>query len=140
MSSFPDHLEGDSLILQEIGKWASIIWSFRPLAQMELHLILSALFPIVIGAHASLKRPPSAGPPETDEEDNVDGLDAVVDEPLNAGLTPSDAILFPVTAGLMLGGLYYAIVYLGKVDLVNMLMNGYLSSKSVYVEDLEHIR
>lgn len=130
MASFLDQLEGDSPILQSIGKWMYTINSFRPLAQMELHLILSALFPIIIGAHASLKRPPSAGPPEKDEVNETDDLDAVADEPINAGLTPSDAILFPVTAGLTLGGLYYAIVYLKRADLVNLIMNGYLSSKS----------
>lgn len=50
-------------------------------------------------------------------------------EELIPGLTPSDAIIFPVTAGLTLGGLYFVIVWLKKADLVNIVMNAYLSGR-----------
>jgi minor histocompatibility antigen H13 len=100
--------------------------------QMEIHLILSALFPIIIGSHASLKRPSSAAPPENEDSDESEDseLEDKVDQPLNAGLTPSDAIIFPITAGLTLGGLYFVIVWMDKADLVNTIMNAYLSGRS----------
>lgn len=130
LNSFLDSLQGDSPTLQNIGKYAYILSTYRPMVQMEIHLILSALFPIIIGSHASLKRPPSAAPPLISEDDEDDELgDAVKEEKgeLIPGLTPSDAIIFPITAGLTLGGLYFVIVWLKKADLVNIVMNAYLS-------------
>jgi minor histocompatibility antigen H13 len=136
-SSLLETLPGDSPLLQSIGKWGYIVSTYFPIIQMEIHLILSALFPIIIGAHASLKRPPSSAPPESDDDDREedDELEGAVKEEFNAGLTPSDAIIFPITAGLTLGGLYFVIVWLKRADLVNVIMNGYLSSKQVFISE-----
>lgn len=137
LNSFLDSLQGDSPTLQNIGKYAYILSTYRPMVQMEIHLILSALFPIIIGSHASLKRPPSAAPPLISEDDEDDELgDAVKEEKgeLIPGLTPSDAIIFPITAGLTLGGLYFVIVWLKKADLVNIVMNAYLSGRWIPLE------
>jgi minor histocompatibility antigen H13 len=124
--------QGGAPFLQQLGKWAAVIYTYRPMIQMEIHLILSALFPIIIGSHASLKRPSSAAPPENEDSDESEDseLEDKVDQPLNAGLTPSDAIIFPITAGLTLGGLYFVIVWMDKADLVNTIMNAYLSGRS----------
>lgn len=98
---------------------------------MYIHLILAAVFPIYIGAHASLRRPPSAAVPkkktaaekakswEEDEEEEVH----------IEGLTPSDAVLFPVMAGITLAVLYGIIKWLNDPRLLNKILNVYFSGK-----------
>ncbi|KAK6442094.1 hypothetical protein LTR95_001681 [Oleoguttula sp. CCFEE 5521] len=86
----------------------------RPMIPMYIHLLASALFPIVTGAHASLSRPSTAAKPAKDHIDDED--DDEDDTPTQMeGLSPRDAIVFPVTAGLVLAGLYWAIKRVGKI-------------------------
>ncbi len=103
----------------------------RPMLPMYTHLILSALFPIYTGAHASLSRPSSAAKPdkkakttddEDDEEDKVQKME---------GLSNSDAIVLPITAGITLAGLYFLIMKYGA-DLINLIMGYYFAGVGVY--------
>lgn len=104
----------------------AFIWRVMSL---DLRIILSALFIIYVGAHASLRRPPSAAPatktrtgkPRKKEED----------ENLTQGLLPSDAILFPIMAGIVLVGLYYLIQWLQDPAILNKIMNYYISFASL---------
>jgi minor histocompatibility antigen H13 len=43
------------------------------------------------------------------------------------GMTPSDAILFPILAGATLGGLYLVIKWLDDPKLLNKILNVYFS-------------
>ncbi|CZT08105.1 hypothetical protein WAI453_002257 [Rhynchosporium graminicola] len=121
--------EGDSPVLQTIGKWAYQISANRELIKMYIHLILAAVFPIYIGAHASLRRPPSAAIPKkkTKDEDGEEEEEIKIE-----GMTPSDAIMFPVLAGITLGGLYALIKWMDDPKLLNKILNVYFSVLGVF--------
>jgi minor histocompatibility antigen H13 len=81
-------------ILQAAGYHAAILQRLLP---MYLHLILSAIFPIYTGGHASLTRPLSAtksskkkkrrGEDQDDDEENEHKME---------GFSPMDAVVLPV--------------------------------------------
>lgn len=125
--------DGDSPALQFIGRWGYKIYQERQTVEeymMYIHLILAAVFPIFIAAHSSLQQPPSAAKPTSDEaEDEDDELNV---QPIVEGLTPSDAIMFPVTAAFVLGGLYFFIKWMGDAKLLNRIMTVYFSGKSSF--------
>jgi minor histocompatibility antigen H13 len=107
------------------------LWAERDAVLMHIHLILAAMFPIYIGSHASLRRPPSAAAPmksKTEDEDD----DEIVVEPTVEVLTPSDAIMFPVLAGITLGGLYLLIKWLKDPALLNKILGWYFSALGVF--------
>ncbi|KAH6710975.1 peptidase A22B, signal peptide peptidase, partial [Leptodontidium sp. MPI-SDFR-AT-0119] len=115
-------------VLQFIGKWCYIIYTKRELIQMYIHLILAAVFPIYIGAHASLRRPPSAAvPKKSKDEDGDDEEEAKIE-----GMTPSDAIVFPILAGITLGGLYAVIKWMDDPKLLNKILNVYFSGLGIF--------
>ncbi|KAM0670415.1 hypothetical protein ACQRIT_007716 [Beauveria bassiana] len=94
---------------------------------LEAKLVLSAAGIIYVGAHAALRRPPSAALPKdkkarrkTEEEDK-----------LSQGLEMSDAILFPVMAGIVLMGLYYLIQWLNDPAIISKILRWYMSIVSV---------
>lgn len=101
---------------------------------MHLHLLLAALFPIYIGSHAALRRPPSARAPK--KKKAIDGEDSEDDEievdPVIEGLRPSDAIVFPVLAGITLGGLYLVIKWLNDPAILNKILTWYFSGLGVF--------
>lgn len=108
----------------------------RPLIPMYLHLIVSALFPIYTGAHASLSRPSSAAKPAkkerkaSDAADDDDDNDEDVVQKME-GLSPKDALIFPVTAGIVLAGLYFLIKRYGA-DMINLILGWYFSGVGVF--------
>jgi minor histocompatibility antigen H13 len=129
LDRFFDLFQGDSLVLQFIGKWGAKVHEDREFLKMHIHLVLSALFPIYIGSHASIRRPPSAATPKkSDTEDEDDEIEV---EPLLEGLTPSDAIMFPVIAGIVLAGLYFIIKWLEDPAILNKILNYYFSALGV---------
>ncbi len=101
----------------------------RPFLPTYLHLLASALFPIYVGAHASLSIPASAAPPTKKERQaHDDGF--ADDEPEVAaekveGLTPKDAILFPLLAGFTLSSLYFIIKWLEDPSMLNKILSYY---------------
>ena len=105
----------------------------RPMIPMYTHLVLSALFPIYTGAHASLSRPASAsklhkkdkGADAEDEDEDEDKVQKM------EGLSNSDAIVLPVTAGVTLAALYFLIMRYGA-DLINLIMGYYFAGVGVY--------
>lgn len=94
---------------------------------LELKLVLSALGIIYVGAHAALRRPPSAAPPKAKRN----GQKAEKEEHFSQGLELSDAIMFPLMAGIMLVGLYYLIQYLQDPEILNKILRWYLSTMSI---------
>ncbi|KAL4973335.1 signal peptide peptidase-domain-containing protein [Aspergillus desertorum] len=110
----------------------------KPLLPTYGHVILSALFPLYIGAHASLSRPSSAAkPPKPSDKDALKSDDEEEDEEHQnddqkmEGLAPSDALVFPLTAGATLGGLYLVIKYAGA-DLLNRILGFYFSQMGIF--------
>ncbi|KAI9163252.1 Intramembrane protease 2 [Paramyrothecium foliicola] len=94
---------------------------------LELKLVGSALGIIYLGAHASLRRPPSATPRKSKRP----GQKSDDDTQFSQGLEPSDAILFPLLAGALLVGLYYLIQWLKDPAILNKILRWYMSSMSI---------
>ncbi|KAI1001850.1 hypothetical protein K3495_g6355 [Podosphaera aphanis] len=120
--------------VQSTSTWMNMTRQDLQKLFMYTHIIISALFPIFIGAHASLRCPPSARPSRkrrASDTDDVDELDHVVDDVVQ-GLQPSDAIVFPVLAGMTLGGLYLLIKWLDDPALLNRIFNWYFSSIGIF--------
>ncbi|KAK3940590.1 Intramembrane protease 2 [Diplogelasinospora grovesii] len=92
---------------------------------IEALVILSALSIIWLGAHGSLRRPPSAAPPDPKSKKGKK------DEQFTEGLSASDAILLPILAGTVLIGLYYLMEWLQDPDIVNKVLRVYMSTMSI---------
>ncbi|KAK8193554.1 signal peptide peptidase-domain-containing protein [Phyllosticta capitalensis] len=120
-------------VYELLGKLAYAFTEVQPLIPTYAHLIVSALFPIYAGAHASLSRPSSAAKPakskkttpdneeedsESEEEDQVQRME---------GLSTSDALVFPLMAGVTLTGLYFLIKWLKDPTVLNRILNAYFS-------------
>lgn len=105
----------------------------RPLIPMYIHLIVSAVFPIYAGAHASLSRPSSAAAPtrKTREQAVIDGDEDEEAEQKMEGLSPRDAVVFPLTAAAVLTGLYFLIKRFGA-DPINLILGWYFAAVGVY--------
>lgn len=101
----------------------------RPLLPTYVHLLAAALFPIYVGAHASLSIPSSAAPPPKKEQrgrhgDGTDEEPEVVAGKIE-GLTPKDAALFPLLAGLTLSSLYFIIKWMEDPSALNKILSYY---------------
>lgn len=110
----------------------------KPMLPTYGHVIASALFLIYIGAHASLSRPNSAAkPPKSDKdaqsesEDEEEDEERQNDDNIKESLSPGDAIMFPLTAGATLGGLYLIIKWKGA-DLLNKILGFYFSQIGIF--------
>ncbi len=128
-----DIMEDENKLLQAIGVYGAKILVHKQFISMALHLTFSALLPIYTGAHAALRRPPSAAKPVRKKsltiKDVMSGKDDDDDddivEPQIEGLTPKDAIWFPVMAGATLTILYLIITYLKDPSILSKVMTWY---------------
>lgn len=121
-----------------LGRLAHELTSLQPLLLTYLHVLFSALFSIYIGAHASLSIPSTAEKPskpmkqaEDEDEDGENGEEEETQSKME-GLSPMDAIMFPLLAGCTLTGLYYLIKWLEDPALLNKLLNGYFSGFGIF--------
>lgn len=116
---------------------ASFLSSILPLVPTYAHLIFTALIPIITGAHASITRPNNVRPPQHSRPRGKEAASAPHDDddpdddeqessPIET-LTPKDAILFPVTAGIMLGGLYLIIKSLDDITILSRIFTYYFT-------------
>ncbi|KAF4971500.1 hypothetical protein FZEAL_9843 [Fusarium zealandicum] len=94
---------------------------------LELKLVFSALAIIYLGAHAALRRPPSAAPARKRKP----GVKDHDDERFTQGLEPLDAIMFPLMAGFVLVGLYFLIQWLQDPHILNKVLRWYMSAMSI---------
>lgn len=119
-------------VMEFLGRVAYEATLMRPFLPTYLHLVLSSLLPIYAGAHASLWRPSSAAePPKRVKRSTVEDDDDAEDDQLTVqkmqGLSPSDAITFPLLAGLTLTSLYFIIKWLEDPTLLNKILGYYFS-------------
>ncbi|KAH0543192.1 hypothetical protein FGG08_002453 [Glutinoglossum americanum] len=130
-------------LVEFLDKIAHGFWEISPTLPTYLHIIAAALFPIYTGAHASLSRPASAADPKKRKKGTGDGSsmgeedDTDEDENLNAnsrmeGLSPMDAIMFPLLAGITLAGLYFLIKWMEDPELLNKLLTWYFSVLGIF--------
>ncbi|KAL2145540.1 hypothetical protein VTI28DRAFT_6932 [Corynascus sepedonium] len=98
----------------------------RLLEPQYLLVVASALVVIWLGAHGSLRRPPSAAPPKLKK-----GEKKREEEKFVEGLVASDAIRFPLMLAAVLMGLYYLIQWLQDPAILNQILRGYMSIMSV---------
>ncbi|KAK4229981.1 signal peptide peptidase-domain-containing protein [Podospora fimiseda] len=89
-----------------------------------LSVVLSALTIIWLGAHGSLRRPPSAAPVKITKRGQKP---PPKEDKFQEGLTASDAIMFPILAAVLLMSLYYLIEWLQDPTLLSKIMRGYMS-------------
>lgn len=134
-------MDEPSLWARVLGRVAYEFSLMQPMLPTYTHLIISALFPIYTGAHASLTRPSSAAKPtkrkrksraavgDKDESSDEEELD---EEHKMEGLAPTDAIMMPLFAGATLAGLYFLIQWLQDPTLLNKLLNGYFALFGVF--------
>ncbi|KAI4215619.1 MAG: hypothetical protein LQ351_002088 [Letrouitia transgressa] len=104
------------------AEWVALL----PLLPTYFHLLISAIAPIYAGAHASLSRPSSAAKSKPQETQSGDD-EFEVEETKMEGLSPLDALIFPLVAGATLVGLYFIIKWLQDPALLNMVLNLYFS-------------
>lgn len=120
-----------SPVMEVLGSITFYAIKIRPLLPTYLHLIVSSLFPIYAAAHASLRRPASAAPVKKKKRSEQDGQDRENERDESSSpietLTASDAILFPVLAGVTLTGLYLVIKWLEDPKLLNQILGYYFS-------------
>ncbi|KIW75382.1 hypothetical protein Z517_10123 [Fonsecaea pedrosoi CBS 271.37] len=121
-------------LMELLGQVAYHYESMRPLLPTYIHLLVSAIFPIYTAAHASLSRPPSAAPKKSKKHadgDAEEGEDE--DSPTRIeSLTPSDAILFPVLAGVTLASLYFILKWLQDPAWLNWVLGIYFSQIGLF--------
>ncbi|KAL9117215.1 MAG: hypothetical protein Q9187_006249, partial [Circinaria calcarea] len=115
-----------------LGRIAYELALIQPYIPTYLHLLVAALFPIYTGAHASLSRPKSAADATKETKNTTNNAEE--DEDVMAesdqqmqGLSPTDAILYPVLTGCTLGALYFLIKWLKDPAILNKILNWYLS-------------
>jgi minor histocompatibility antigen H13 len=123
-------------LMEWVGRFAFEAARLRPFLPTYLHLVASALFPIYIGAHASLSLPSSAAPPAERKNRALDGDSAdeepeVIAEKIE-GLTPKDAVLFPLLAGFTLSSLYFIIKWLEDPTMLNKILSYYFMQVGVF--------
>lgn len=103
----------------------------QPFLPTYVHVVLTALVAIYTGAHASLFRPKSAAKPtkKKEQSDSDDDDDEESSETVQKmeGLSPSDAVMFPLLAGCTLAGLYFLIKWLKDPAILNLILNWYFA-------------
>lgn len=113
-------------ILKQTAYEFSIV---QPMLGTYLHVLLSALFTIYTGSHASLTRPTSAAKSakirksldEDDENGHLESLRKM------EGLSPSDAIMLPIITGVTLVAFYFIITWLEDPAILNTILNWYFA-------------
>ncbi|KAI1089341.1 signal peptide peptidase-domain-containing protein [Rostrohypoxylon terebratum] len=117
---------------EQLATLPSFLWDNKDYFLLEGRIIFTALACIYIGSHAALRRPPSANPPKKSKkgQEQRDRDQEREDQPVQ-GMLPSDAILFPIMAAIVLVGLYYLIKWLEDPDILNKFLRVYFMTMSL---------
>ncbi|KAM0333473.1 hypothetical protein ACHAQA_002135 [Verticillium albo-atrum] len=107
-------------------------WQDPHFLLVEVKLVFTALALIYVGAHAALKRPPSAAPAVKTKSGKPRKKKTSDDDVFTQGLLPSDAIVFPIMAGIVLIGLYYLIQWLQDPAILNKILRAYISVMGIF--------
>ncbi|KAI0019694.1 signal peptide peptidase-domain-containing protein [Xylariomycetidae sp. FL0641] len=121
--------EFNQTILERLANTPTVLMQNKGLLTLELQIVFTSLFLIYIGAHAALRRPPSATAPKKRKQGGKDTEEP--DDPVIEGMTPSDVIMLPLMAGAALMGLYYLIKWLEDPDILNKCLRIYFSIMAV---------
>lgn len=127
-----------SPLMEALGRIAYEFTQLKPFLPTYLHLLISALFPIYTGSHASLSRPSSAAKPPRKDKSVKEGKDTEDEDDSEQkvrkmeGLSPSDAITFPILAGITLASLYFLIKWLKDPAILNKVLNYYFSTIGMF--------
>lgn len=124
----PSAVPDEHVVNPPLSTWQTIV--SMDFMIIELQMILSAILIIWVGAHASLRRPPSAAPPtKKRKRGGKHGKDAALDEDESfvGGFEAMDAIKFPLVAGTLLIGLYYLIKWLQDPAILNKILRLYMA-------------
>lgn len=134
-SAFPADgldVQANLTLVETISQWPAAVWENRDFLLLEARIVGTSLACIYLGAHGALRRPPSAKPSKkakkglSDKDDEQDADDQYVQ-----GLLPSDALMFPILAGMVLVGLYYLIKWLEDPAILNKILGLYFSLMSL---------
>ena len=120
----------------------SLVRPIIPFLPTYVHLIVAALFPIYAASHSSLRRPLNTLSPKqlkalrllksSSTSASDDGADEHESSSHVEQLTASDAMMFPITAGAILGGLYLIIQYLDDPTLLSRVLTWYFCAMGVF--------
>lgn len=122
----PSVVPDEHTVEPAVGIWEMI--ASADFMAIELQMILSAILIIWVGAHASLRRPPSAAPPTKKRKDGKNKADEKENEDsFVGGFEAMDAIKFPLIAATMLIGLYYLIKWLQDPAILNKILRLYMA-------------
>ncbi|KAF3015938.1 hypothetical protein E8E14_011922 [Neopestalotiopsis sp. 37M] len=137
-NSSADGLPGDGLdvtgnltMFESFSQIPANLWKHQDLLIIQTKVVCAALGCIYLGAHASLRRPPSARPPPKKSKSGKTQKDEDQDDQFVQGLVASDAIMFPIMAGTVLVGLYYLIKWLEDPAIISKIMGIYFSVMSL---------
>jgi minor histocompatibility antigen H13 len=125
-------------LAQMLGRAAYEFAQMQPMLPTYMHLIVSALFPIYAGAHASLSRPSTAAKPAKKKskqkagDDETDDEDEEEEQRVMEGLSPTDALLMPLFAGAALASLYFLLKWMKDPALLNKVLNAYFAIFGVF--------
>lgn len=125
-------MENPSLVVEFLGRVAFEAVRIRPMLPTYLHLLISAIFPIYTGAHASLSRPSSAALPEKKKGTKTEEDEDEVVVQRMEGLAPSDAIAFPLLAGTTLASLYFLLKWLKDPAILNKILGYYFAQIGLF--------
>lgn len=111
-----------------------IINDNRGLLYLQLRMVATSLFIIYTASHGAIQRPHSAAPPKRKRKgEKSHGHDEDGDQTHQyaQSFLASDAIVFPITAGILLVSLYYLIKWLDDMDLLNTIFKWFLGIMSL---------
>ena len=112
--------------LEFLGRVAYEAHLMQPLFPTYCHLMISAIFPIYIAAHASLTRPSSSAAPQKKKGKKKDEADEEESQKIES-LSPTDALIFPLLAGCTLASLYFILKWLQDPAWLNWVLGLYFS-------------
>lgn len=128
-SAMPSVVPDEHSVKPALSTWDTL--AAMDFMVIEIQMILSAILIIWFGAHASIRRPPSAAPPAKKSKKGSKDKDRErreeEDEKFVGGFEAMDAIKFPIIAAAMLIGLYYLIKWLQDPAILNKFLRLYMA-------------